>query len=61
MILNLDLLGKLDDFEDVFDIASYREDKSHAIGMVRQSVRRGRPADLDLVELIKRAGRSDLL
>ena len=49
---NLDVLGKLDDFSDVFDLDYFRENKRKILNIVSTSALKGKPADKDLVKLM---------
>lgn len=53
---NLDVLGKLDDFSKVFDVDYFRKNKKDVIKIVYKSATDGKPADQDLVGLMKRTG-----
>jgi hypothetical protein len=53
---NLDVLGKLDDFSDVFDVDYYRNNKEKVIKVIYGSAIKGKPADQDLIELMKNEG-----
>lgn len=57
MMLNLDLLGRLDDFSEVFDINYYHRNKARLMLSVYESAQQGKPADRDLINLMKGMGR----
>jgi hypothetical protein len=49
---NLDVLGKMNDFPNVFDIKYFRNNKKKAIEVIFISAINGRPADQNLVNLM---------
>lgn len=53
MMVNLDVLGRLDDFADVFDLEYYHSNKDHALLTVFESAQKGKPADQDLIALMR--------
>jgi hypothetical protein len=53
MMLNLDILGRLDEFSDVLDIEYYRQNKKDAVMTVLHSADLGKPADRDLMALMQ--------
>jgi len=55
-MVTLDVLGKLDEFRAVFDVDMYRSDKPAFINRVVRRAVRGKPAEKDLVALMKSKG-----
>lgn len=53
MMLNLDVLGRLENFDEVFDLEYYRRNKDGVILTVLESALLGKPADRDLVDLMR--------
>jgi hypothetical protein len=53
MMVYLDVLGRLDDFADVFDLEYYHSNKNHALLTVFKSAQKGKPADQDLIALMR--------
>lgn len=54
MMLNLDVLGRLDEFSETFDIEYYRLNKNRAVATVIKSAQKGKPADRDLIALMRK-------
>lgn len=52
-MLNLDVLGRLENFDEVFDLEYYRRNKDGVILTVLESALLGKPADRDLVDLMR--------
>lgn len=53
MMVNLDVLGRLDDFAGIFDLEYYRSNKDHMFLTVFESAQKGKPADQDLMALMR--------
>lgn len=53
MMVNLDVLGRLDDFAEVFDIEYYRSNKNRVVLTIVDSALKGKPADRDLIKLMR--------
>jgi hypothetical protein len=49
---NLDILGKLNDFPNVFDIKYFRNNKKRVIEVIFISAINGRPTDQNLVKFM---------
>ena len=52
-MVNLDVLGKLEKFETVFDLDYFKHHKKDVIKVVFASAIKGKPADRDLINLMK--------
>jgi hypothetical protein len=52
-MLNLDVLGRLNDFAEVFDIAYYRLNKDRMILTIFDSAKKGKLVERDLITLMQ--------
>lgn len=55
-LVTLDILGKLDRFDQVFDIAYYKEHRAEAARVVALRATQGSAIDLEVVEVAKQRG-----
>lgn len=53
MMVNLDVLGRIDDFAGIFDLEYYRSNKDHMFLNIFESAQKGKPADQDLMALMR--------
>jgi len=52
-IVTLEILGKMANFSEVFDLELYSREKLQAIEVIKRSAARGKPADRDLLQFMK--------
>ncbi len=55
-MLNLDVLGRLDEFSEVFDIEYYRRNKRDVVMTVLYRAQEGKPMERELISLLRERG-----